>query len=277
MSIVRINPHWLPQSPDPVGSNVVLLMPLSDSPAALATADKSASALNFTLGDLSPGAFTTAISSDTLFGALTTQFMGGVGYVQPTSFNESHFNFAANSPAKLTLPTADWTMDAHFLLDVADGANSGGWIFNCGGLGYALANPPDYSQNYSTGMYGLFIGPDGTPRYGQGPVGSGAKQRLTGTTTAAGQYHHVRIVRYNTSTTPRLALAINGAFVVDTLQTVDMSGSPSFFVVGGLWNQSTPGPAYTFRGKLANVRIVKNEALTTTDFSPPSAPYPIPS
>lgn len=258
----------------PAFSDVVLLMPL-DIAVANNTADISNSPLTFTLADFSlTGGFTTVLGADTLFGELTTDFMSGSGFVWGgNSYNENHFNFAAFSPSKLDLIGKNWCIEGHFKLESADGNDCGGWIINCGGLGRNLGN--GWSGNYDLGMYGVGVDFSGVLRYSQGAANAGSsKQTLSSSAVTKDVYHHFAVSMADISGTPTIRVFIDGTKHTQATQTVAMSGAPSYFVVGGLWNQATPNTGYPFRGKLANLRITANNPVYIEDFYPPTAPHP---
>lgn len=284
MSIIQLGQHWLPDAGTPASGDVLFLAPLSDSPLNRVTADKSPSLRDMALSDFTYGStfyghsLTTAISADTLFGALTTLFSGGTMWTT-NSYDENHFNLAASiGTAFDALKTSNYTFDAHAKIASVDNTNSrGGWVLNCGGLGYALSSPPNFMSGggNAKGMFSMYIdGADSNRLWvSQGTV-SGAQQDFNGGLLTADVYNHIRVCRTGMPGSPVITVYVNGQSVVSAAQTQAMAGTPSFFHVGGLWNQSTPGPSFPFRGHLANVRICK-VALCTGNFTPPFAPYPI--
>lgn len=286
MSVVQLGAHWLPLAQNPAFADVLFLAPLSQSPIVVTTADKSQNALSMALSNLTySSAFyghsqTTAISGTTLFGAAMTQFSGGTMWTT-NSYDPNHFNFVAAWPAHLNvLKTAvDFTMEYHVKVASADNANSrGGFVMTGGSLGYALdANPNFPSGGYAKGMFSLYVdGADGNKLYyGQGAAdAAGNRDIVNGGTMTSDVTHHIAIVRTLSATTPTLTMWKDGQQVAQIAQTRAMTGTPSFFTVGGVYNGSTPGPSYPFRGLLSNVRISLG-ALYTAPFTPPQAPYPL--
>lgn len=199
-------------------------------------------------------------SSVELFGHNTMSFWEG--RFLPTLSNSNFFKFYANSSTngyKFRLADVDWTIEAHYRLNSADGSAAGGWLINYDGYGASFAVQPSNQYEYPRGSYSVWIDPDGKPYFYQGPATNDAHQILAGTAQSLDTWHHLAIVKSRTYTgNPLLTMYVDGQEIVQAPETVKQGTySNIFFQIGSLWNQSSPSSTYPYRGYAANVRVTK--------------------
>lgn len=176
---------------------------------------------------------------------------------------------------KLDIGTGNAAIEVWVRLSSADSlANRGGWIVNCQGYGYALSSGNDSNQ-YAKGHHSLWMNPDGTFRFHWGRARSDSTHQTVASVTplAVDQWHFIRVSI--TDTTVRLWA--DGELVGEAERTVAMADYPSTnwqgYVIGGIWNQSFPGPKYNFVGNLGGLRVTKGYALDGGDV--PTEPFPL--
>jgi hypothetical protein len=99
---------------------------------------------------------------------------------------------------------------------------------------------------------------------------NGSSLTLDGTTTiAANQWYHVAVTRTGAGV---MRLFVDGVQEDTTTDASAINGPASFNV--GDRQASDPNGQYPFNGYIEQVRVTKGVARYTSNFTPPTAPYP---
>jgi len=179
------------------------------------------------------------------FGGASIVFDGNGDSVQTTS---TDFNFSTDN---FTLEGWFYCLSSSILYPAIITNNPGGYTTGAAVLHIDHASYPDklsfWAFDYSNSA----------------PIG------VTTTTIVYDQWNHFAVVRSGTA----LRLAYNGQIEATTTISASLQFNfnlPSLRIGGGTWN----GANGDFPGYLDDLRITKGIARYTTNFTPPTAPFP---
>ena len=111
----------------------------------------------------------------------------------------------------------------------------------------------------------IYLQSGGTIRYY-----TASASRITSAVLSTGQFYHVVVSKSGSST----KLFINGSQSGSTYSDSNDYGASAPLGVGTYWNGGSPVSTSTLNGYIDELRITKGVARYTSNFTPPTAPFP---
>jgi hypothetical protein len=188
--------------------------------------------------------------------ALDTRKNPGGSYSVALNGASNYLSFANNTALDLATGAPNWTIECWFYLNVATGA-----------INYNIFQKDGDSGSVQP-QYSLAIQANGTFQGVLSPaVNSGGNQNFNSTVTATSfVWNHIAMVRNGNY----ISIFLNGIRIVGpTAMTITMGTNNGVLTIGGV----PTGLNNLFPGYISNFRIVKGQALYTSNFTVPSSAF----